>query len=166
MSLGDNNVPFSPDQEWAIREIVELRSKYLAFTPDYTNCVTVGDRVRAEFIHSMNTAEVLSRIGKILDKYILPDRHGSVQIKHLGYYSKYSWIPRSTYNLEWGPDLTGNAEKVQTYFIDHFSDFLQIVHESYDEKEKGELAKYTELKKEVEAYIERFKAILVSDEFL
>lgn len=158
--MADHLTGHSREQlEWAIEQLVQTRKEYrdLKKSPA-TSALEVQrkDILMQSKLHAFR--------GFL--KYFLPERNGPD-------------IPYSRYNLSWSipyysmsfdtRTLAGstNLENVETMWMNHPSDFIDLIKTGKDSQTRmREEREYNQLKEEIEALIEQFKTIIVTDEFL
>lgn len=155
MADADSKYPTSD----VIEELVRLRSEFLVIDalPENDRWSKRRKEVRKEGI--------LYQFKLLLHDY-LPYRNGT----SISFVKKnYRWIPYYYLNFD-AATMAGSTTtlgKIQEIWIDRIDEFLTLCKEgAAGEKIEEQNEQYNELKDEVEALIERFKSLIVSDVFL
>lgn len=144
------------DLEWAIEQLVHTRREYMDIFSKSTN----SSREQQHKVALLESKLYVYR--KLLD-YYLPENHGP-NINYTKYNIK--WMPY--YNITFDRktfSINTSLDNIKTMFIDHPTDFLKVVNNGGGDEEYLK-NRYDKLKIEVEELVERFKTILVSEEFL
>lgn len=145
--------------EWAIEQLVQVRRQYKDLKDGPVTSTLDADR-RAVLMDSLLYAF------KGFLPFYLPEKDGP-EISYRRYDTTWT-IPYYTMSFDARTFTTSNTlGNISTMWMEHPSDFIEVVKNGIDNNTKEEREqRHNQLREEVEALIDQFKTIIVTDEFL